>query len=308
MSVGFKSVGVIGATGFIGRALAGHLSSEGFEVVRFCRQPPEGEHWRAIGGDLDLRGLDAVVNLAGEPIAQRWSCAAWANIHESRVGLTRSIVRAMQQMDPAERPAVLLNASAVGIYPSSGNEEMREEEEPGTGRLAVLCRDWEAAAVEAEGLGVRVVPLRTGIVLGKGGEAWERLRMLFRVGLGGRLGSGRQWMPWIHLEDQVAAIAFALQQDDLHGPLNLCAPEPVTNREFTNSLARALHRPAFCHAPRFALRLMLGGFGEEGLLASCRALPARLIKLGFEFNHANLKDALAELVGEEGSRSSKGEL
>lgn len=296
------TVGIFGATGFIGRALAEELGARGWQVIRFSRQPLEGENWRNSAGELDLSGLEAVINLAGEMVAQRWTEARWERIEKSRVELTQSIVRAIAERPAAERPRVLLNASAVGVYPSSGDRELRERSEfaPGEGRMATLCRDWEAAANEAASHGLRVVLLRTGIVLGKGGEAWERLRKLFSLGLGGRLGSGHQWMPWIHLADEIAAIAFALETENLSGPLNLCAPEPVTNREFTRQLARALRRPAFFHAPAFALRLILGGFAEEGLLASCRAVPAVLEEHGFEFEFPSLNSALSDLQAHDG--------
>jgi uncharacterized protein (TIGR01777 family) len=201
----------------------------------------------------------------------------------------------MARMPAGGRPGVLVNASAVGFYEPHGEEILRENLAPGAGRLGELCREWEAAAREAEALGVRVVPLRTGIVLGAGGEAWERLRAIFRWGLGGRLGSGRQWMPWIHLEDAVRAIEFALESPGLNGPLNLGAPEPVTNREFTRQLAAALHRPAVLPVPGAALRLLLDGFGET-LLASYRMVPERLEGLGFEFRYRTLAAALEDLV------------
>jgi uncharacterized protein (TIGR01777 family) len=300
MSRSYGTVGIVGATGFIGRALGRELSARGWRVVRFSRQPLEEGAWRSAAGKLDLGGLDAVVNLAGESVAQRWTRSRWERIENSRVELTRGLVQAIEQMASCERPRVLLNSSAVGIYPSSEDEELREDSALGTGRMAGLCRAWEAAALEARNLGLRVVPLRTGIVLGKGGDAWERLRMLFSWGLGGRLGSGQQWMPWIHLADEVAAIIFALESEDLSGPLNLCAPNPVTNREFTKRLGGTLDRPAFCHAPGPLLSLILGGFAKEGLLASCRALPVGLEEQGFNFKFPTLQSALDDL------RSSRG--
>lgn len=291
-----KSVGVFGATGLIGHALCGRLAGRGARVVRFSRSPRPGEgDWRTVGTFPELGGLDAVVNLAGESIAQRWTAGAWRRIHDSRVEFTRRIVESMGRMEDEERPKVLVNASAMGIYAPAGDDPIEESGTTGQGRLAELCREWEKAAREAERLGVRVVLLRTGIVLGKGGEAWGRLRRLFGRGLGGRLGSGRQWMPWIHLEDEAAAIEFALENEEVCGPLNLCAPEPVTNGEFTRLLAHAVGRPAVFHAPGLALKLILGGFGAS-LLASHRMVPARLQELGFEFRYRELGAALAELL------------
>lgn len=299
MSESPRTIGIFGVTGFIGTALSEELRRAGWQVVGFSRDSAKGER-RSSEGELDLRGLDAIVNLAGESVAQRWTKSRWRRIEQSRLGLTRRIVQALAEMDAEARPGVFLNASAVGIYPPSA-EELHEDARPGAGRLATLCRDWEAAAEEAQPLGVRVVQLRTGLVFGKGGLAWERMRKAFALGLGGRLGSGAQWMPWIHLSDELAAIRFALEQGDLHGPLNLSAPQPVTNRQFTTELARALRRPAYFHVPGFALRLLFGAFAEEALLASCRALPTRLLEAGFKFQYSTLDEGLKALVCREGS-------
>lgn len=291
-----QTVGIIGATGFIGRELARVLEERGTKVVRFSRNPPGEDGWRVVDDSPDLSGLDAVVNLSGESIAQRWTEKVWERIRESRVGLTHRVVQTMARMPAGERPKVLLNGSAVGFYASSGDRILRESTAPGSGQLEDLCRDWEAAAVEAEERGVRVVRLRTGIVLGKGGEAWSRLHKVFSLGLGGRLGSGRQWMPWIHLDDEVAAIAFALERESLQGPINLCAPEPVTNREFTRILARVLSRPAIFRVPGPVLRTVLGGFSKS-LLGSYRTVPARLMEEGFKFRHPELEPALKDIAG-----------
>jgi len=267
-------------------------------VVRFSRHPRKDDpNWRPAGGRPDLTGTRAVVNLAGASIARRWTRRVWEGIVESRVGLTRRIVRGIGAMAEDERPRVLLNASAVGFYPARGDAELREDAAPGAGRLSLLCRDWEAAAVEAESLGVRVVRLRSGVVLGRGGEAWERLRRVFSLGLGGRLGSGMQWMPWIHLDDEVGAIEFALRNERVRGPLNLCAPEPVTNREFTRLLGAHLGRPAVLPVPALVLRTVLDGFAES-LLSSRRAVPERLDGAGFEFRYGSLEEALGELCGD----------
>ena len=292
---GGRAVAVFGASGFIGRHLADLLESGGERVIPFSRHPQAGRG-RSSVGRLDLGGVGAVINLAGASIARRWTRRTWEEIVESRVGLTAEIVRAIGELPAGERPRVLLNASAVGIYPPSGDEMLRETCPPGTGRLASLCGDWEAAAQEAAVLGVRVVRLRTGIVLGRGGEAWERLYGLFRRGLGGRLGPGSQWMPWIHLEDEVRAIAFALRAEEVSGALNLSAPEPVTNARFTALLASRLGRRAILPAPGFALRAALGGFGAA-LLASQRVVPGRLLEAGFAFRFPTLEAALEDLCG-----------
>lgn len=290
-----NTVGILGASGFLGRALSHHLVERGWRVIRFSRNPPSGEDdWRAMT-PLNLEGLQAVINLAGESIAQRWTARKWEKIVDSRVGLTKSLVATWRAMTPEVRPAALLNASAVGIYPSSGDHVLPESAAPGSGRMGALCRDWEAAAVEAEEFGVRVVRLRTGIVLGRDGEAWTRLHRIFRMGVGGRLGNGHQWFPWVHLADELAAITFALENSAVVGPVNLCAPEVVTNRQFTTTLARTLKRPALCHAPGVALRLLLGGFGQS-LLASYRMVPERLRKAGFAFQFPTLEGALKDLL------------
>ncbi len=291
-------IGVIGATGFIGGRLCTRLEEEGRAVVRFSRTPRSGAGWRPVpdDGEPDVSGLSAVVNLAGESIAQRWTAGTWRRIVDSRVRLTGRVVRALERLPDDERPGVLVNGSAIGYYPSAGDRELREDDAPGSGRLEDLCVDWEKAAAEAGALGVREVRLRTGIVLGHGGEAWERMARVFRFGLGGKLGDGEQWMPWIHIEDVVGAILHTLADHNCSGPVNLTAPHPVRNDEFTRCLAAQLGRPAVFRVPGAALRLGLGGFGET-LLASYRVIPQRLLEAGFRFRFARLEEALADLAG-----------
>jgi len=209
--------------------------------------------------------------------------------------MTTRLVEALAKLPDGERPKVLVNASAVGIYGDRGDDILSETARPGTGYLADLCNDWEDAARDAESLGIRVVRLRTGIVLGKNGSAFEKLRRVFKLGIGGPLGSGKQWMPWIHLADLRAAIVHAVASETLAGPINGCAPNPERNADLTRKLAAALHRPAFIAVPGFALKLVLGGFGGA-LLASQRALPAALEADGFRFQFPTLEAALAELV------------
>lgn len=290
-----RRIGLLGATGSIGLPLGLALEGAGAEVVRFSRRGTgDSGEWRSSEGALDLSGLDAVINLAGEPVAQRWTDAVKRRIEESRAGLSRRLVEALEALPEAERPGCLISASAVGYYGSRGDEELRERVGPGDDYLAEVCRNWEAEAGKAGVFGMRVVFLRTGIVLGKGGEAWKRLSRVFRLGVGGVLGSGQQWMPWIHMEDEVAAILFVLQKETVEGAVNLSAPVPMRNRDFTRCLARALRRPAFLPVPGWALRLVFGEFAGA-LLGSSRALPDVLLREGFTFRYETLEEALEEL-------------
>lgn len=287
---GTGTVGVFGATGFIGRRLVERLRRDGWTVVGYSRRAGEG--WRTSEGELDLTGLDGVVNLAGESVARRWTAGVRERMRDSRVGLTERIVAAMAG-EP--RPGWLVNASAVGYYGGRGEEVLTEGAAAGSGYLAELCRDWEAAADEARNLGVRVAELRLGIVLGKGGDAWTRLSRVFRMGGGGVLGDGRQWMPWVHVDDVVGAIRFVIGRDGLEGPVNVTAPESVRNLELTRALARQLGRPAVFRVPGFALKLALGGFGGT-LVESARVVPERLTEAGYEFQFPCLDAALNDLV------------
>lgn len=258
-----------------------------------------GDGWRTSNGGLDLSNLDVVINLAGETVAQRWTEGSKRRIRESRIELTERIVEAMESLPESERPKVLLNASAIGYYGPGGEEELTEDRVAGSDYLAQLCVDWEAAALGACDLGVRVVLLRTSFVIGKGGDAWERMEKVFRAGVGGKLGDGSQWMPWIHLEDEVHAILWLMDEEEIQGPVNLVAPEPVRNLEWTRMLARQLGRPAFFPVPGFALKVAMGGFGAH-LLASAKVVPERLEKLGYPFRFPTLESALADLTGRKG--------
>jgi uncharacterized protein (TIGR01777 family) len=291
-------VAVIGATGFIGRALAGRLSAAGVSVTgvsRSAHMPVVGiNRWQQLDR-LDLAGHSAVINLAGEPIDRRWTAERKQRFHESRVGVTRRLVEHLGQLNHADRPEVLINGSAVGFYGDRGDEILEEEAVRGEGYLADLCQEWEAAALAAEELGMRVALLRTGVVLGKGGAAFEKLRRAFLTGLGGRLGSGRQWMPWIHLQDLTGAVLHVLETPELYGPVNGCAPQPERNANFTRKLAAALNRPALLPVPAFALKLALGGFGSA-LLASAHAVPSALERTGYVFRFPRLEEALGDLL------------
>ncbi len=288
---------VIGVTGFIGKGLPALLAEMGMATTGVSRSgcAVAGVVRWQTPGNLDFAGHHAVINLAGAPISRRWTADNKRIFHESRVGLTRRVVDAIRQLPAHDRPKVLINGSAVGIYGDRGDEELTEASAPGTGYLADLCHEWEQAATEAEELGVRVVTLRTGVVLGHGGEAFEKLVRVFKAGIGGRLGHGRQWMPWIHLDDIRAAIVHAVGSDHLSGPLNGSAPVAERNADFTRKLAAALHRPAIFPVPGFALKLALGGFGGA-LLASQHARPAALEADGFKFRFPTLESALADLV------------
>ena len=289
---------IVGVTGFVGRGLPALFAEHGLATTGISRsgngQVPHVDRWQTPDA-FDFSRHHAVINLAGEPINQRWTKANRKLFHESRVGVTERVVEAIARLAPDERPKVLVNASAVGIYGDRGDEITTETSRRGHGYLADLCREWENAAAAAETLGVRVVRLRTGIVLGKGGAAFEKLRSLFTLGLGGRLGSGAQWMPWIHLDDLRGAIVHAVVSETLVGAVNGTAPEPERNVNFTHKLAAALHRPAILPAPAFALKLALGEF-SSALLAGQRALPAALTADGFEFRFSDLESALADLL------------
>ena len=290
---------VSGSHGLIGSALVTALAARGHRVtrlVRAARVPSTDEvGWDPGAGRIEtaaLQHVDAVIHLAGESIAGRWTAAKKARIRDSRVLGTRTIAGALARLD--RRPRVFVCASATGYYGDRGDEVLVEDSAPGDGFLAGVCRDWEAAASPARDAGIRVVQLRNGLVLSPRGGALARLVPLFRLGLGGRLGSGRQVVPWIALDDEVGAILHALSRDDLRGPVNFVSPGPVTNRDFTAALARVLHRPAVFTVPAAALRLALGEFAGE-LLASQRVQPAKLLAGGYGFRFPDLEAALRHL-------------
>lgn len=304
-------VAITGATGFVGRQLAAHLLAAGHEVVALTRSRAgaervvparcrlvtwDPEHGRVDEGALD--GVDAVVNLAGAGVADgRWSARRKDAIRRSRIETTRLLVDAMAALPAARRPRVLISASAVGYYGDRGDTVLTERSEAGTGFLAEVCRAWEDAARAAESHDVRTVSVRIGVVLGRDGGALARIVPPFRLGLGGRIGSGRQWMSWIHLDDLVALVAFALERQDVRGVLNAVAPAPVTNLEFTTTLARVLARPAFVPVPSLALQLALGEMAGV-LLQGQRVLPEAAEGYGFRFRHPDLAGALVEVTSD----------
>jgi len=293
---------VAGASGLIGAALVSHLESAGHQVVRLVRDPgsraEDARFWSPATGEIDddaFDGVDGVVNLAGAGIGdRRWSERRKRELRQSRVAATELLVEAMGAA--AAPPAVLVAGSAVGVYGDRGDEVLDEQSGPGTGFLAALAADWEAAATEAQGSDIRVAVARTGLVVAKNAPFLTRMLPLFKVGLGGPLGNGRQWWPWIAVGDQVRALAFLLESD-ISGPVNLCAPNPATNREFTRALGSVLRRPAVLKVPRFGPRLLLGKELADGLLfSSTRALPEALSVAGFEFHHRDLQPALAHIL------------
>jgi uncharacterized protein len=290
-------VAISGATGLIGGALAARLRARNVRVRRLVRtaQPqfPDDIVWDPMRGVLassDLEGADAVVHLAGEPLAHRWTDARKRAIRESRVRGTELVARTIAALD--RRPRVLLSGSAIGIYGDRGDEPLDEESALGSGFLAAVAREWEAASAAAVDAGVRVVLLRTGIVLSPHGGALERLLLPFRLGMGGPIGSGRQWMSWISLDDHVRAMEHALATTGLHGPVNLVSPNPVTNAEFAATLGRVLSRPALVPVPALALELAYGEMARATILAGQRVLPKALLRNGFHFDYPTLEEAL----------------
>ena len=293
---GQPTVAIAGSSGLIGTALVDALRATGHRVLRIVRRDPGNTdelRWEPDRAEFDPAGLadvDAVVNLCGVGVAdKRWSGAVKQVLRDSRIEPTEVITAAV---DEAGVP-LLINASAVGYYGDTRARIVDESAPPGTGFLARLCVDWEAATSPAQEAGARVVLARIGLVLAPAGGLLARLRPLFGFGLGGRLAGGQQYMPWISLEDAVRALVFAIEDPDVFGPVNLTGPAPVTNTEFTAALGRALNRPTPATVPAFALRALVGEFADEGLLIGQRAVPAALERAGFEFEHRSVGAALA---------------
>jgi uncharacterized protein (TIGR01777 family) len=293
-----RTYAVSGAGGLIGSALTRALKEDGGKVRRLVRREPSEEEreifYDPIGGRIEsgkLAGLDAIIHLAGENVAAgRWTAARKRRIRDSRVLGTRLIAEALAEL--ADPPKLFLSASAIGYYGDRGDELLNESSEAGKGFLASVCREWELAATQATGAGIRVVMLRIGVVLTGGGGALRRMLPPFKLGLGGRLGDGRQYVSWIALEDLIRAILFILKREELEGAVNGVAPEPVPNAKFTAILARILGRPAILPAPSALLRLALGEMAGGMLLASSRVLPTKLLSAGFVFEYPDLGQAL----------------
>jgi uncharacterized protein len=293
-------VSVTGATGLIGRRLVARLRDRGDEVTALSRNPERARDalgvdavaWDAEGGPAPaeaLSGRDGVVHLAGEPVAQRWSESAKRKIRESREVGTRNLVEGLRAADP--RPQVLASASGVDYYGARGDEEVTEDDPPADDFLAQVCVAWEAEAQRAEELGVRVVRLRTSVVLARQGGALAKMLPPFQLGVGGPVAGGRQWMPWIHLDDVTGMYIAALDDERWSGPVNGATPTPVTNRDFSKALGRALHRPAVAPVPAFALRLLYGDMAEI-VTSGRRAIPKRALELGYAYEHPDLDEAL----------------
>jgi len=298
---------VTGSTGLVGTALVGDLKQAGHTVCRLVRPSSNTEairgsegfdvRWNPATGELGAAavGADAVVNLAGASIAEaRWTAARKQLLRTSRVDTTRALVNALAKM--AARPRVIVSASAIGYYGDRGDDLMNEASQPGSDFLSGICSEWESEAEKAQALGIRVVRARFGVILAKAGGALPKMARPFRFGAGGRIGSGKQWMSWITLEDTVAILRFALENGVVRGPINVVSPKAVRNAEFTAALAAVLHRPALFPAPAVALRLMLGEIADALLLSSQRVVPAQLEKLGYSFLNPDLAAALTHLL------------
>ena len=293
-------VAIAGSSGLIGSSLAPALEAAGHRVRRIVRHAPSSPdeiQWTPQARLLDERRLadvDVVVNLAGETIGRRWNPARRRAIRESRVRGTETIAGAILR---SGRPITLVNASAVGYYGSRGDEVLVETSANGRGYLAEVCRDWEGAAHGASAGGSRVVMLRSGVVLSEKGGALPEMLRPFQLGVGGRIGDGRQWLAWIDLDDMVRAIRFVIEHPRIQGPVNVVAPHPVSNREFTTAAAEVLKKPAMIPVPAFALKLAFGEMASETILASQRAMPVVLATAGFQFERPTVRESLMRAVG-----------
>jgi len=299
---GFR-LAMSGASGLIGSALAARLREDGHDVLRLVRRPPQAGEigWDPVAGRIDadaLEGLDGVIHLAGENVGTRWTAERKRRIRQSRSRGTRTLAEALARL--RRPPRVLLSASGVGVYGNRG-EEILTEASPTLSAppdfLVEVGREWEAATEPARAAGIRVVLLRFGIILDPAGGALARMVLPFRLGLGGPLGGGRQWMSWIAIGDAVGAVRHALVTESLAGPVNVTSPQPVTNRTFSATLGRVLGRPAVLPVPAVALKLLLGELATVALLGSQRVIPERLQRSGFGFRHPGLEGALREVLG-----------
>ena len=294
---------ITGASGLIGKALQKSFLGKGHEVLLVSRSEPKSDQyirWNVDSGFSDedlarLEGLDAVVHLAGESISGlRWTDEKKKAIRDSRVLGTRSVIEAFAKLD--NKPKVFISGSAIGFYGDRGDSEMTEASPAGDTFLSVVCKEWEAESRRAEDMGIRTVLPRTGIVLSKDGGALSVMLTPFKFGVGGVVGSGKQWMSWVSLDDVVAALNFALENGDLRGAINVVAPHPVTNEEFTKTLGEVLYRPTILPLPEFAVNLVFGEMGDALLLDSTKVLPKRLQDAGFKFKFTELKPALESAI------------
>lgn len=291
---------VSGATGLVGSALSKELEDKGHKVIVLSRSKPSSDdtiRWDPSRGQIDasrLEGVDAVVHLAGENIVGRWTPEKKRRIRDSRVQGTRLLAETIAGL--SEKPRAMVCASAIGYYGDRGNELLREESEPGGAFLSEVVKEWEAAAAPAREAGVRVANLRFGVVLSAEGGALGTTLPIFKLGLGGKVGSGRQWWSWVALDDVAGAIIHALENESVEGPVNVVAPNPMTNAEYTKVLGDVLNRPTLFPLPAPAARAMLGEVADELLLASARVEPAKLKETGYEFRYPELEDALRHLL------------
>jgi hypothetical protein len=296
--MGTMRILMAGASGFLGTRLAARLRGAGHDITRLVRrraERPDEATWQPSQGQLDptlLAAADAVINLAGAGVGdKRWTAAYKGVIRSSRVDTTGTIARAIAQLPAEDRPRTLLQGSAVGWYGDTGDRKVTEDAPAGSGFLADVCRVWEAAARPAEDAGVRVALLRTGLPLDSDGGLLKPQMLPFRLGVGGKLGGGRQWVPWMSLADWLASVEFVLDRDDIAGPVNLVGPDPVTNAAFTEVFGRLLHRPTVMPIPSIALQVALGEFAGEAL-RSQRVMPGVLSRAGFRWQHPTLESAL----------------
>jgi hypothetical protein len=294
------TIAISGSSGLIGSALVHALSAGGHVIKHLVRREARNElelSWNPTRGEIDaarLNGVDAVINLAGEKLDQRWTSDVKRRIRDSRVQGTMLLSRTIASL--TSKPRVMVSGSAIGVYGDRGDELLDESSTPGEGFLASVCKEWEDATTLAKQAGVRVVCSRTGIVLAKDGGALPRMAAPFKFGVGGRLGSGKQWMSWIALPDIVAGIRHALMNDTMHGPVNFVAPNPVRNEEMAEALSRELHRPALFAVPRLALKAVLGEMADGAVLASQRVAPRALELAGYTFMRPTLEQALASIL------------
>ena len=294
---------ITGATGLLGQALTKSLIEKGHEIIKASRKDPiDDAHvkWSVEDGFADpdkLEGIDVVVHLAGENVSGlRWTDEKKKAIRDSRIQGTRNVVDAISKLK--NKPKTFIASSAIGFYGERGDEEMTETSPPGDNFLAGVCKEWETESRRAEDAGIRTVLLRTGIVLSKDGGALSTMLLPFKMGVGGVVGSGKQWMSWISLIDEVAIINFCIENESIRGAVNAVAPDPVTNAEFTKTLGEVLYRPTFLPLPEFAVSMIFGEMGDALLLASTKVLPKRLEDAGFEFKFPNLKEAIDHAVSE----------
>jgi uncharacterized protein (TIGR01777 family) len=298
---------ITGVTGYIGRALCASLIAAGHEVVATSRDPARARaalpaladafRWSPMHEPLPsdaVAGVEAVVHLAGEAVSPPWTASKKQRIFDTRVQGTWNLVRGLEAA--AERPRVLISASAVGYYGHRGDDELTEAEPAGSDFLAGVCSGWEEEAMAASTLGIRMVRMRTGLVVGSGSPFLKPLVPLFKLGMGGKLGSGRQWWPWVHVSDVTGLVGYAIAEPCVSGALNATSPNPARQRDFAKALGRQLHRPAIAPAPAFAIRLVLGDFAAE-LLNSKRVLPKAALDRGYRFAYAELDGALQEALG-----------